>query len=273
MRTGITNLVIYLILPANIIHSFIIDFDKNILISSGLILIVSLLLQIFCYFFSRFFYYKISDSRIAVVKYATLCSNAGFMGSPVIYEIYGDNGLRLASLFLIPQRIVMWTAGISCFTNNKDNIIKKVLIHPCIIAFFIGVFITVSNIQLPLFALQTIKSLSQCTTALSMIVIGSILSEISIKNVLSPLSIYYSLIRLIVIPLIVLMFYFLFHLPYLVTAVSVVLTEMPAGTTTAILAEKYKGDSILSVKLVFLSTLLSLVTIPLLSILVNYLFK
>ena len=120
------------------------------------------------------------------------------MGNPVVQEIYGDQGLLLASIFLIPQRIVMWSAGVKCFTNEKGkNAIKKVITHPCILAVFIGMFLMISQIQLPEFATKTIDVLSQCTTALSMIVIGGILSEISIKSVVSKLSLYYCFIRLI----------------------------------------------------------------------------
>ena len=192
------------------------------------------------------------------------------MGNPVVQEIYGDQGLLLASIFLIPQRIVMWSAGVKCFTNEKGkNAIKKVITHPCIIAVFIGMFLMISQIQLPEFATKTIDVLSQCTTALSMIVIGGILSEISIKSVVSKLSLYYCFIRLLLIPILVLLACIIFKIPYLVTAVSVVLAGMPAGTTTAILAEKYNGDSKLAVRLVFISTLLSLITIPVLCMIVN----
>ena len=192
------------------------------------------------------------------------------MGNPVVQEIYGDQGLLLASIFLIPQRIVMWSAGISCFTNEKGkNALKKVMTHPCIIAVFIGVLIMITQLSFPQFVVKTIDVLSQCTTALSMLVIGSILSEINIKSVISKLSLYYSFIRLVFIPLLVLISCIIFKVPYLVTAVSVVLAGMPAGTTTAILAEKYNGDSKLAVRLVFISTLLSLFTIPMLCLLVN----
>ena len=269
-RKGLTDLVINLILPANIIRSFMMDLDITVIISSGLIFVVSLILQIFCHVFFFYLFPNVNERQRSVLNYATLCSNAGFMGNPVVQEIYGDQGLLLASIFLIPQRIVMWSAGVKCFTNEKGkNAIKKVITHPCIIAVFIGMFLMISQIQLPEFATKTIDVLSQCTTALSMIVIGGILSEISIKSVVSKLSLYYCFIRLLLIPILVLLACIIFKIPYLVTAVSVVLAGMPAGTTTAILAEKYNGDSKLAVRLVFISTLLSLITIPVLCMIVN----
>lgn len=105
--------------------------------------------------------------------------------------------------------------------------------------------------------------------SLSMIVIGGILAEIRFRDVISKLTIYYSFIRLILIPLLVLFGCIIVKLPILVTAVATVLAGMPAGSTTAILAEKYNGDSKLAVEIVFLSTALSLITIPLLCLIIN----
>ena len=127
----------------------------------------------------------------------------------------------------------------------------------------------ISQVQLPNYLDISIKALSNCNMALSMIVIGGILAEINIKEVINKLTFYYSFIRLVFIPLLVLLGCVLVDIPPLVTAVSTVLAGMPAGTTTAILAEKYAGDAKLAVEIVFLSTALSLITIPLLCIIIN----
>ena len=164
----------------------------------------------------------------------------------------------------------MWSGGVACFTNAKGkDVIKKVITHPCIIAVFIGLFIMIGQIQLPSFLKVSVQSLSNCTMALSMIVIGGILAEIKIRDVINRLTLYYSFIRLILIPLLVLFSCAIVNLPPLVTAVATVLAGMPAGSTTAILAEKYDGDSNLAVEIVFLSTALSLLPIPLLCLVIN----
>ena len=106
-------------------------------------------------------------------------------------------------------------------------------------------------------------------TIMGLIVIGGILAEIKIRDVINRLTLYYSFIRLILIPLLVLFSCAIVNLPPLVTAVATVLAGMPAGSTTAILAEKYDGDSNLAVEIVFLSTALSLLTIPLLCLVIN----
>ncbi|WP_027089204.1 AEC family transporter [Thomasclavelia saccharogumia] len=269
-RKSLTDLVIYVILPANIIYSFMIKMDGEIIRSGLMVLIVSIVIQLVCSFLGKYFFVKALPSQQSVLQYGTICSNAGFMGSPLIQGLYGSNGLLFASIYLIPQRIVMWSGGVACFTSAKGkDVIKKVITHPCIIAVFIGLIIMISQVQLPNYLDITIKALSNCNMALSMIVIGGILAEISIKEVINKLTFYYSFIRLIFIPLLVLLGCVLVDIPPLVTAVSTVLAGMPAGTTTAILAEKYAGDAKLAVEIVFLSTALSLITIPLLCIIIN----
>lgn len=269
-RKSLTDLVIYIILPANIIYSFMIEMDATIIKSGLAILIVSIVIQLACQVFGKYFFIKTTPRQQSVLQYGTICSNAGFMGSPLIQGLYGLDGLLFASIYLIPQRIVMWSGGVACFTSAKGkDVVKKVISHPCIIAVFIGLIIMAGQIQLPNFINESIKTLSGCTMALSMIVIGGILGEIRLRDVISKLTLYYSLIRLIIIPLLVLGGCVLATLPPLVIAVSTVLAGMPAGSTTAILAEKYNGDSMLAVEIVFLSTALSLVTIPLLCLVIN----
>ena len=269
-RKSITDLVLDVILPANIIYSFLIEMNGEIIRSCLVILIVSIIIQLGCQIFGKYLFTRVTPRQNSVLKYATICSNAGFMGSPLIQGLYGLDGLLFSSIYLIPQRIVMWSGGVACFTDAKGKeVIKKVATHPCIVAVYIGMFLMITQISLPNYVTTTLSSLSNCTMTLSMVVIGGILSEISIKTVINKITLYFSFIRLIFIPLLVLGGCLLFQLPTLVTAVSTVLAGMPAGTTTAILAEKYDGDSKLAVELVFLTTALSLITIPLLSLLVN----
>lgn len=269
-RKSFTDLVINIILPANIIYSFMIEMSGEIIVSGLEILIVSIVIQLACQILGKYFFYKTTPRQQSVLQYGTICSNAGFMESPLVQGLYGLDGLLFASIYLIPQRIVMWSGGVACFTDAKGkDIVKKVITHPCIIAVVIGMIIMISQIQLPNFLTVSIRSLSNCTMVLSMVVIGGILAEIRFRKVISGLTIYYSFIRLLIIPLLVLAGCILFSLPPLVTSVATVLAGMPAGSTTAILAEKYDGDAKLAVEIVFLSTALSLLTIVLLCMIID----
>lgn len=272
LRTGLTSLVVNVILPANIIYSFMIEMNIEILRACLVILMISFGIQIACLYASKLLYRNQPTNKQSVLKYATICSNAGFIGNPLVEEIYGSQGLLYASIYLIPQRIFMWSAGISCFTPAKGReVIKKILTHPCIIAVMIGLIIMLSQVPIPVSFSKTIASLSSCTTALSMLIIGGILGEVNLKTVCNKLTLYFSFIRLLIIPGIVLLVCYFLHLDKLVTSVAVVLSGMPAGTTTAILAAKYYGDEKFAASCVFLSTLLSMISIPTLCIVIELL--
>lgn len=258
----ITDLVINVILPANIIKSFMIEFNREIFWNFFSILMISIGVQILCTFLSRILYRKESSDRRKVLQYGIVCSNAGFLGNPIAEGVFGSMGLSLASVYLIPMRIVMWSAGVSYFTESPDKktLVKKVMTHPCIVAVFIGIFLMLSQITLPGFLTSSIVSLSNCNTAMSMIVIGTILSEVDFKTMIDKTVLSYSFLRLCILPLIVFVVTMFLPVDSLVRGVATLLTAMPAGATTAILAAKYDGDAIFATKCVVFSTVLSLAT-------------
>lgn len=260
----LTDLIIDVILPCNIINAYYIDLDHEVLMRSLQILVISLLLQLFCTLISATCYNRLDRGKKTVMQYATVCSNAGFLGNPVAEGLFGSLGLLYASIYLIPQRIVMWSAGVSYFTESpsKKEILKKVLTHPCIIAAEVGLLIMVTQIKMPVFLSKTIASISSSTTPITMFLIGSIMANADLKTMVTRTTAVFSVIRLVLIPLAVFIGCLLFRVDSVVAGVAVVLAAMPAGSTTAILAAKYHGDEEFASKCVVLTTLLSLVAIP-----------
>ena len=177
--------------------------------------------------------------------------------------IYGSQGLLYASVYLIPLRIFMWSAGLSCFTvASPKDIVKKLIHHPCIIAVVIGMVLMPFPGIVPGFLLQTMQSCSRCVLPVSMVVIGSILAEADIRKMLKGSTLFYCVVRLLGIPAVTMIMCRLLGIGTLVTCT--ILAGMPAGSTTAILAEKYDGDAKYASECVFLSTVLSLFIMPLL---------
>ena len=260
----LTDLVIDLILPCNIIASFCIEFSPEILKRCGQVFVISCLIEVVCTFLATHIYKKFPKGKRMVLQYGTICSNAGFLGNPLTEGIYGSMGLLYASIYLIPQRIIMWSAGVSFFTESPDKktLVKKVVTHPCIVACMIGIVVMGLQLTLPDFLFDTINNIGKCTTAITMILIGAILSEADLKTMVTKTTAAFSLLRLIIIPLMVFAGCLMTRMPMLVTGVSVVLAAMPAGTTTAILAVKYNGDEEFATKCVVLTTLLSMVMVP-----------
>lgn len=269
-RKPLSNLLINFILPCNIITSFLIEFHQKILLDCLAILIVSICIQIFAIISSKYFYPKTDEKKLPVLRYATIVSNAGFMGNPIAEGLYGSQGLLYASIYLIPLRAVMWSYGVTCFTGIRDKgVLKKILTHPCIVAVFLGIILMVTQITLPAGLEQTLRYAGNSNTALSMIVIGNILAEVKASEIFDLKAWWYCLVRLCIIPILVFIGCYFAGIDEMVKQVSVVLSAMPAAATTAILASKYDGDAHFAAKIIFLSTLLSMISVPLLCILMN----
>ena len=270
-QKNLNDLVIYVILPCNIIHAFTEGTaDGSVFVQYLEILLISIGIQIFCVIYGKVIFRKESKDRYKCLRYGTICSNAGFLGNPVTEGIYGAEGLVLTSFYLIPQRIMMWSSGLSVFTetSNRMKTLKKVVTHPCIIACVLGVLMMITNWRLPAGISGAVNALSNCNTATSMMVIGMILADINLKEFWDWTVVKYTVHRLVVIPALVYIVLRLIpvHFDPMVMGISVLLAGMPAGATTSILAEKYESDPAFATKMVIFSTLLSLPTICLWSV-------
>ena len=191
-----------------------------------------------------------------------------------------------ASIFIIPMRVMMWSAGIACFTESPDmkSVVKKLVVHPCIVAVYIGLglmifqaplnqlYNAVLNCGIPLVpdlvrvffgALDKgVRSAGGCTTAMTMVLIGMMFSGMSLRSMLDGNTLFISALRLAILPALLLAACRLVGIDPFLTGVCLLITGMPAGSTSAILAAKYGCDYTFATKCIVVSTLLSLVTIP-----------
>ena len=264
-KSLLTDLVLYVTLPASIIKSFQIEFNHQILVSCMVVIVVAAGIQVGAWLLGMILYPGFPDERKKVLQYATICSNAGILGNPIAEGIFGSMGLLYASIYTIPQRTFMWSIGLTYFTQAPDmkTLIKKVSTHPCIVSVVIGMLIMVFQIPVQGFLSLTIKNIAGGNTFLAMSLVGTILAEVPFRSLPEKDTVYYSFIRLFFIPFLVYLACHFAQVDNLVTGVSVVLSGMPSASVTAVLAAKYGKDEVFATKCVVLSTLLSMVTVPL----------
>ena len=261
----LTDLVMDVTLPASIIKSFQMELSRELLESCLEIFLVAIAIQVGTFLLSALLYRGISDEKHRkVLQYATICSNAGVLGNPIAEGIFGSMGLLYASIYLIPQRTFMWSAGLTYYTRcpSKKELARKVLTHPCIIAVAFGMVLLVTGTTLPGFLGSTVNSIAGANTAVSMMLIGSFLVGVNVKSMFQKTFYYYSFVRLFLIPFLVFVPCRLLGLDSMVTGVSTILAAMPAASSTAILAAKYECDEVFASKCVAFTTVLSMVTIP-----------
>lgn len=271
-QKAVNDLVIYLVLPCNIVNSFLIGSEGDIFRQFGMVFLISIAIQMVSVLLGRIVYRRKELGHKMSLQYGIICSNAGFLGNPVAEGAFGPVGLAMASIYLIPMRVMMWSSGIAIYTQSHDRraTLKKVATHPCIIACVLGLALMICRAQLPAVIGKPLTAIANCNTALSMMVIGMILADADVRALFDREILAYSALRLIVLPTALFLVCILCRVPTLVTGVCTILTAMPAGATTSILASKYHADELFATRLVVGSTLLSMVTIPVWNIVLAY---
>lgn len=286
-RGLITDLVLYAFLPCNIVNSFRMQVDGEILKKFAVLLGISIGMQAISYVLSRVLYNHKNEEIKRVLQYCTIVSNSGFLGLPIAAGVFGAEGMMYASIFIIPMRVMMWSAGIACFTTTPDikSVIKKIALHPCIVAVYIGLALMFfQNLIVSFYEMilqnfhplvgaivtmltealdKAVTSAGNCTTAATMILIGSMIADMKLKEMLHKDAFLISGVRLLLMPFLMLLVCKILHMDSLTGGVCILMSGMPAGSTAAILAAKYDCDYTFATKCVVLSTLLSMITIPL----------
>lgn len=271
-RKTLSNLLINVILPCNIIASFTgsISVTPQFFTNCAVVLLISALTQVFAVLISKPLFRRFPLERKNIMTYAMICSNSSFIGLPLAEALFDNLGVMYTSIFQIPLRFQMWTSGLSLFARTKSTWkenLKKLALHPCIIAVFLGLGLMVFGLKVPGVLGSTVSALSRCTTPVSMLVIGSILADTDMKTAFAGPVLYCSFLRLIAFPLFLYAVLTPLQLDPTIVGINVLLGAVPAGNTTAILADKYDCDPKFASQIVFTSTLLSLITLPIISFL------
>lgn len=266
-RDKVTDFVILITLPCMVFESFRMPFSADTLRQGGLALGIATAMAALALLLGKVLYLRFPPREKSILQYGTLVTNSGFAGLPIVSGAFGDEGLFLGSLFIIPTRILMWSAGISLFTTvgTKDRV-KKVLLNPAIIAVELGILRMIFQVPLPEFFDSAVDHLGACTSPLAMALVGAILADVKIQSVFEPKAFYLVAVRQLILPFLCLAILRFLGTDPLTIGVSVVLTGMPIGSTTAILAQKYGADAHFASKCVFISTLTSLITVPILTL-------
>ncbi|HEY5560386.1 MAG TPA: AEC family transporter [Clostridiaceae bacterium] len=264
INKGIADLLLYVTLPLLIISSFNFTFSRNMLYTAVVILVISFIIHFMSYIIGLVLFRKYPVGRKKVLQFMTIFSNCGYMGFPVLTSIFKEVGVFYGSMYNIPFTIFVWTIGVRIFQGKEEKSnLKKVLINPGIIATIIGLIIFIFSIKMPAPLADAIKMVGSMTTPLSMLIIGSMLADADLKASIFDKTIYYAtFVRIVLLPGLALGVLRLLGMRGIPLTVSVLMIGMPVAANTVIFSEKYGGDSVFASTLIFLTTLLSLATIP-----------
>ncbi|MCQ2508759.1 MAG: AEC family transporter, partial [Dorea sp.] len=216
---------------------------------------------------------RVEKKQSGTYMVMTIFSNIGFMGYPIVAALYGSGAVLLASLFAIPYNILIYSFGVALMSQDenaslKDYLSIKKIINIGFVASMITLVIVIFQIHVPAVIGTTVQHLGNMAVPLSMLVIGTSLAKMEMKELFTDFKlIAFSLIRLIVMPLIFVAVIRQFVTNPVILGVCMIELAVPVGSMVALLAKEYDGDAMLAAKSVTLTTVLSVVTIPIVAML------
>ncbi|WP_408069913.1 AEC family transporter [Butyrivibrio sp. JL13D10] len=212
---------------------------------------------------------KIKKKYYGTYRVMTIFSNIGFMGFPIVSATYGSVGLLYAAFFQFPFNLLIYTYGVSAMKNGANeedsgSFSWKNIINVGVISVFISIIFYLGRIHVAKPIEDVVTSISGLTVPMSMMVIGYALGGMKIKDLMSDFKLLlFAALKLLVIPVIGVFILKIFIKDPILLGVCFVMIATPVGSMTAMLAQYYGGDEETASRGVALTTLLSVVTIPL----------
>ena len=255
-------ILLRVIIPCVIVKSYITEFSRERLLelalSAGLALIGFILAMVISYL--------VFGKRRRLENFAASFCNAGFIGIPLAQAIIGEEGVFYIAASVALLNLFQWTYGVYIMADRKDAISAKTIAkNPVVIAIVIGVVLFVSQIPVPGIVTSTPGYIAGMTTPIAMILMGTYLAKLPLKKLLDKRAYGCVLFRLVIIPAVILLVFWVLPVSNADIALAAFLAAAtPVGANICVFAQQYDCDYEFSVVTVCLSTLLSVITVPLL---------
>ncbi|MBO4364555.1 MAG: AEC family transporter [Clostridia bacterium] len=296
LAKGISNIILYVAQPAMLISPYIRDFDSKILVNMGFAVLFSFLCHTLFMVPALLVFglgkkaggdeagltdeEKRRDLSTRVLRFAAVFGNCGYMGIPLIRNLLGDEATVYATVFNIGFQIFLWTFGCLIATGNKKYVsFKKIILNPATISIFIGLimFFTPLNRYVPGVVTGVLDMLKETVLPLSMFVVGFHMAGNRAKSFFTDGRMWVSMaLKLLACPLLSFGLLKLFSAMGIYNGFEVAVTVLlcsatPCATVTSIFSEKFDLDRELAGRIVPLSTLISMATLPLVALLLKLL--
>lgn len=257
---SLANLLIYISLPCAIIQSFCVSDGPEIrqallpsLFLGALLLLLSMAIS------------AVLFHQEPLQNFGAAFSNAGFMGIPLISSSLGEQAVFFSAGFTAMLNILQWTYGQRLLSRQKTKRPWQALLNPLMIGFLIGLALFFSKVTLPSAVLSCLSALSGLNAPLAMITVGAYLAQTDFHDMVFTARNYWvCAVRLVLIPLMSITLLSLFSGVSVSLRYALLIAACaPIGANVAVYAQRLNGNYTYAVQLVCLSTLLSIITMPL----------
>lgn len=268
----LTNLLIDVSIPATIIASMIRPYSEDLMKDAFRVLLIMtvyhLSVVLIAYLITKII--KVDKKDAGGWIFGVVFSNNGFIGFPLMYAIYGKEGLFIMAMGNIIQNILIFSLGVKLITMNYETTekirIKNIIFTRQNAAILIGMILFIGEVSVSAPIVSLLTYLSNLTVPLSMIVVGLSLSRYKVKDMFTDKEAYrLTVFRMLIVPLFILLIFKLTNIsanndiPYAIMFYTAVL---PSPALLAIMAERYNTSTTFSSRCVFLTTLVSVITVP-----------
>ncbi len=260
----LTNIVLYLATPCIMIQSFQkVGFSTELILNLGVCTICAVLIQVISILICRAIFRSKDESRRVVMRFSAVFSNCGFMSIPLQQAILGDKGVFYGSVFVAVFNILVWSYGLVDMSGDKSNFtVKKLILNPGILGAAGASVLFFLQLHLPDILLSPIQYIAGLNTPVPMLVIGFYLTRFRFKSLLDPGIYGVTAMRLIAIPIISLLIMKLCGVDCDIIVSCTIAASAPVAATTTMFSTKFNRATDLSVGLVSITTILSIITMP-----------
>ncbi len=261
---NMTDLVLLLVTPCVIIKAFCREFEISALKGLIISLVATIVFHLVFILISRLLIRDKNISRQRVLQFGIIFSNCGFFSIPLLESLLGADGVFYGTAYIACFNLFIWSYGIMLMGGRESITPKKLIINPGIISVIIALVIFFFSIPVPDIILQPISFLAGLNTPLPMIIIGYHLMNSNILRSIKDLKMLLSaLLKLVLLPIITILCLYFCDIRGTLPLSLVICACAPTASITTMFSSKFEQDTPLSVSLVSISTILSIITIPL----------
>lgn len=262
---GMANLVLTVATPCMIVQSFQYEMQAKLLRDLLLAMLFAAVLHIVMIGVANVLFREKEEARRRVLKFAMVFSNAGYMALPLQEAVLGAEGVFYGAAYIAVFNITLWSWGLWEMSGDKKSLTaKKLIINPGLIGVAVGFGLFITSFHLPAVLEAPVRNLAALNTPLPMLIIGYHLSKSDVFKALRDRRALLAIgFRNVVLPLAALGVTYLCGMRGTLLVSCTIAASAPVAAATSMFAAKYDRDVELSVNLVSLSTLFSVISMPL----------
>ena len=269
----LSSFVLKVVAPCAIIESLYREFDVATLFAMLRVMVIAAAVYLLSSILSYAFIRGGGRETVRVLRFGVIFGNCGYMGLPLLQVLFGADGMLYGASYILVYNIVQWTFGLFVISGDRKEVRPAKLLNPALMGVAIGLAIFLTSIKLPEIIFRPVSYFSALNVPVPMVITGYYLSKADLKAIWKHVEYYKTiLLRLVIVPLIAILALRVTGFDSVLLISCVVSASVPVAAATTMLATVYHQDAETAANIVSISTILSMITLPLSVAFAQFLF-